>query len=206
MATRNPQTSLADETAIQRTVESLKSRNIDTIVVENGEAAREKLIALVPNGAELFKGTSETLDSIGYSDYVRQSGRYKYLNGAIAAETDPARQRELRRLSSVAEYFVGSVHAVAQTGEVVIASGSGSQLGAYAYGAKHVIWVVGTQKICPTLGDAIARVRGYALEKHDQWLMEHGRSASPLGKLLIYENEQATGRVQMVLIKQKLGW
>src|SRR5919106_39086 len=187
MATRNPQTSLADETAIQRTVESLKSRNIDTMVVKNGEAAREKLIALVPNGAELYKGTSETLDSIGYSDYVRQSGRYKYLNGAIAAETDPARQRELRRLSSVAEYFVGSVHAVAQTGEVVIASGSGSQLGAYAYGAKHVIWVVGIQKICPTLGDAIARVRGYALEKHDQWLMEHGRSASPLGKLLIYE-------------------
>ena len=66
--------------------------------------------------------------------------------------------------------------------------------------------MVGTQKICPTLGDAIARVRGYALEKHDQWLMEHGRSASPLGKLLIYEDEQATGRVQMVLIKQKLGW
>lgn len=206
MVTRNPQTSWADDTAIQRTVASLKSRNIEAMVVENGEAAREKLIQLIPDGAELFKGTSETLDSIGYSDYVRESDRYKYLNGAIAAETDPAKQRELRRLSSVAEYFVGSVHAVAETGEVVIASGSGSQLGAYAYGARHVIWVVGTQKICPTLTEAIARVRGYSLEKHDQWLVEHGRSASPLGKLLIYENEQAPGRVQMLLIKQNVGW
>jgi hypothetical protein len=82
MATRNPQTSWADDTAIQRTVASLKSRNIEAVVVESGEAAREKLIQLVPDGAELFKGTSETLDSIGYSDYVRQTDRYKYLNSA----------------------------------------------------------------------------------------------------------------------------
>lgn len=206
MATRNPRTSLADDTAIQRTAAALKSRNIDVVVVDNGDSAREKLIEMVPDGAQLFKGTSETLDTIGYSDYVRNTDRYNYLNAAIAAETDPAQQRELRRLTSVAEYFVGSVHAVAETGEVVIASGSGSQLGAYAYGAKRVIWVVGTQKICPTLSDAIARVRGYALDKHDQWLMEHGRSASPLGKLLVFENEQNAGRVQMILIKQSVGW
>ena len=206
MATGKSLTSMADDIAIQRTVASLKSRNIDALVVESGDAAREKLIELVPDGAELFKGTSETLDSIGYSDYVRQSDRYKYLNGVIAAEADPAKQRELRRMASVAEYYVGSVHAVAETGEVVIASGSGSQLGAYAYGAKQVIWVVGTQKICPTLEDAINRVRGFSLAMHDQWLVEHGRSASPLGKLLVFENEQNPGRVQMIMIKQSVGW
>ena len=206
MATGKPLTSMADDTAIQRTVASLKSRNIDALVVESGDAAREKLIELMPEGAELFKGTSETLDSIGYSDYARQTNRYKYLNGVIAAETDPAKQRELRRMASVAEYYVGSVHAVAETGEVVIASGSGSQLGAYAYGAKQVIWVVGTQKICPTLEDAIARVRGFSLAMHDRWLVEHGRSASPLGKLLVFENEQNPGRVQMIMIKQNVGW
>src|ERR687895_601588 len=95
----------------------------------------------------------------------------------------------IRRLSTVAEYFIGSVHAIAETGEVVIASGSGSQLGAYVYGAKHVIWVAGVQKICPTLSNAVARVRGYALKRHDQWLEERGRAAAPIGKLLIFENE-----------------
>lgn len=206
MATGNRPTSVADETAIQRTVASLKARNVEALVVENGDAAREKLLELVPDGAELYKGTSETLDTIGYSEYVRQTDRYRYLNGIIAAEADPAQQRELRRMASVAEYYVGSVHAVAETGEVVVASGSGSQLGAYAYGAKHVIWVVGTQKICPSFDNAIARVRGFALAMHDKWLEDHGRSASPLGKLLVYENEQIPDRVQMVLIKQNVGW
>ena len=112
----------------------------------------------------------------------------------------------MRRLATVAEYFIGSVHAIAETGEVVIASGSGSQLGAYVYGARNVIWVAGTQKICPTLSDAVARVRGYALKRHDQWAVERGSAASPIGKLLVFEKEVLAGRVQMVLVKESLGW
>jgi L-lactate utilization protein LutB len=206
MTARDFQTQLADHATIQRTVEALRARNIDALVAESSEEAREKLIRMIPEGAEVFKSTSATLDTIGYSDYLRQSARYKDLHATITAEPDPAQQRELRRLSTVAEYFIGSVHAIAETGEVVIASGSGSQLGAYVYGAKHVIWVAGVQKICPTLSDAVARVRGYALERYDQWLEERGRAAAPIGKLLIFENEQAAGRVSLILIKENLGW
>ena len=104
------------------------------------------------------------------------------------------------------DYSIGSVHAVAETGEVVVASGSGSQLGAYVYGAKHVIWVMGTQKICPSLSDAIARVRGYAVERHDQWLEARGRGPGPIGKMMIFENESIQGRVRMILIRERLGW
>jgi L-lactate utilization protein LutC len=206
MTARDFQTQLADHATIQRTVEALRARNIDALVAESSEEAREKLIRMIPEGAEVFKSTSDTLDTIGYSDYLRQSARYKDLHAAVTAEPDHAQQRELRRLSTVAEYFIGSVHAIAETGEVVIASGSGSQLGAYVYGAKHVIWVAGVQKICPTLSNAVARVRGYALERHDQWLEERGRPAAPIGKLLIFENEQAAGRVSLILVKENLGW
>jgi hypothetical protein len=206
MTAESPQAPLTNDATRQRLVESLKGRNVETFVAEGGEAARELLVELVPPGAELYKGTSETLDAIGYTRYLQQTDRYRYLNPEISAEPDPAKQRELRRLSSVAEYYVGSVHAVAQSGEVVVASGSGSQLAAYVYGAKHVIWVVGAQKVCPTLEDALARVRGYALERRDQWLEEHGRAASPLGKLMVFEHEQTPGRVQMIVIKQSVGW
>ena len=78
-----------DGAAIQRTVDSLRARNIEAIVVENGEAAKQKLIEMVPPGSEVFKGTSETLDSIGYSDYLQQDARYTNLNDQIAAESDP---------------------------------------------------------------------------------------------------------------------
>ena len=206
MTVEYSETRPADEAAILRTVAALQFRNVEAVVAEDGDDARQKLIAMIPDGAEVFKSTSETLDTIGYSDYFNQTDRYKNLNREMAAETDREQQRELRRLASVAEYYIGSVHAVAETGEVIVASGSGSQLGAYVYGAKQVVWVVGVQKICPNLTEAIARVRGFSVERHHQWAEESGRTAGPMGKLMIFENEQAPGRIRMVLIKEAVGW
>ena len=206
MATENRQAVQIDQAAIDRTVAGLQSRNVDSVVAENGEEARQILIDMIPDGAEVFKSTSETLDTIGYSDYIRETDRYRNLYKEISEETDRDRQRELRRLASVAEYYVGSVHAVAETGEVIVASGSGSQLGAYVYGAKYVIWVTGVQKICPTLDDALDRVKGFSVERHHEWATSQGRPAAPLGKLMIFENEQNPDRVKMVLIKESLGW
>ena len=206
MATENRQAVRIDQAAINRTVAGLKSRNVDALVAENGEQARQMLIDMIPDGAEVFKSTSETLDTIGYSDYIRQTDRYRNLYKEVSEEPDRERQRELRRLASVAEYYVGSVQAVAETGEVVVASGSGSQLGAYVYGAGHVIWVTGVQKICPTLDDALERVKGYSVERHHEWATAQGRAAAPLGKLMIFENEQNPDRIRMVLIKESLGW
>jgi hypothetical protein len=187
-------------------VEALRARNIETVVVESGDAARAKLIEMVPEGAELFNNTSETLDAIGYTAYVTHNPRYKNLHDAMVAATDPAHQRELRRLSTVAEYFIGSVQAITEAGEVVVASSTGSQIGAYVYGARYVIWVSGTQKICPTLEDAMARVRGYTLERHDRWLEAMGRTATPIGKLAIVEKETVPGRIRLILIQESLGW
>ena len=206
MALNDSSTKTADADAIQRTVESLRARNLEVALTENGEEAKLKIIEMLPVGAEVFKSTSETLDAIGFSDYLRQSTQYTNLYNAVSHETDPAKQREMRRQVTVSEYYIGSVQAIAETGEVIIASGSGSQLGAYAFGAKNVIWVAGTQKICPNLSEAIDRVRGYSMAKHDQWLADFGRGPSPMGKMMIFEHEQVVGRVRLVLIKENLGW
>ena len=206
MTLENRESTRIDQAAIDRAVDGLKSRNVDAVVAENGDEARQLLIDMIPDGAEVFKSTSETLDTIGYSDYIRATDRYRNLYLEISEEPDRERQRELRRLASVAEYYIGSVHAIAETGEVIVASGSGSQLGAYVYGAKYVIWVAGVQKICPTLDDALARVKGFSVERHHEWAIAQGRSAAPLGKLMVFENEQNPDRIKMVLIKESLGW
>jgi hypothetical protein len=194
------------EETITRTVEALKARNVDVMVVDDGAQALAKLKELVPEGSVIFNNTSETLDSIGYSDYVRQNPKYRNLHDEMEAETDPAKQRDIRRRATMADYFIGSVQAVAETGEVVVASGSGSQIAAYVYNAEHLIWLAGTQKICPGLSEAMDRVRGYTLERHDSWLQGRGRNPSPIGKLMVFENEVVAGRITMILIKESLGW
>ena len=190
-----------------QTSSALIQRNIHTSIAENAAEAKQLLMDLIPRNSEVYVSTSETLDSIGYTEHISQSNNYKSLNELVTAETDLNTQKDVRRrVTTIADYFVGSVQAISASGEVIIASGSGSQIAAYVYGAKKVFWVAGIQKICQDLPSAIERVRGYTLEKHDQWLEGYGRSAAPVGKLLIFEHEQVKERVHMILVKEILGW
>lgn len=194
------------DASLARTVEALNRRNVETVVVDDGVQALSKLKDLVPEGSVIFNNTSATLDSIGYSSYVHENSNYRNLHDEMVAEADPVKQRDIRRKATLADYFIGSVQAIAETGEVVVASGSGSQIAAYVYGAERLIWLAGTQKICPSLSDAIDRVRGYTLDRHDTWLQNQGRNPSPIGKLMVFENEVVAGRITMVLINESLGW
>ena len=197
---------LANTASIERTVKGLAAAGVETVVVETIEAAKAQLIEWIPEGVQVFVNTSETLDTIGYTEYMRGSTNYVNLHDEMDALPDPAAQREFRRGTTTADYFVGSVQAIAETGEIVIASSSGSQIGAYAYGARRVVLVAGSQKICPTLSDAIARTRGHTLERHDRWLERRGVAPTPIGKLMIIEREPVAGRIKMLLVKESLGW
>lgn len=192
--------------SISRTIAALARRNVEAVLVESRETALAKLRELVPEGSEVYVNTSETLDTIGYTDYMHGNDRYVNLHDQMMAYADPAAQREFRRQTTIADYFVGSVQAIAETGEIVVASGSGSQIGAYAYGARRLILVAGAQKICPTLAEAEARTRGFTLERHDRWLEGRGAIPTPIGKYLVMEHEPMVGRISMILIPENLGW
>src|SRR5215510_2575621 len=197
---------LPDAAAIARTVEALRARNIHVIVANTREEARHALIQLLPEGAEICDSTSETLDAIGFTAFIRGNPRYTNLYDGYAAEADLGKRNELRRRASIADYFIGSVQAIAETGEVFVASSTGSQLAPYTYAAKRVIWVVGVQKIVPTFDAAMQRVRGHTLARHDQWLADMGRAPTPIGKLGIIEHESQAGRMMVILVKELLGW
>ena len=205
MTTGNP-TAPASAESIQRTIEGLAARNVEAFLVDSREAALAKIQELVPEGSEVFVNTSETLDTIGYTGYMHGNDKYVNLHDQMTAQPDPAAQREFRRKTTTADYFVGSVQAIAETGEIVIASSSGSQIGAYSYGARRVILVAGTQKICPSLAEAEARTRGWTLERHDRWLENRGVAPTPIGKYLVMEHEPVVGRISMVLVPETLGW
>ena len=205
MSAGDPVTPASAE-SIQRTIQALAARNVEAVLLQSREDTLAKLKELVPEGSEVFVNTSETLTTIGYTEYMHDNDRYVNLHDRMMALPDPAAQREFRRKTTTADYFVGSVQAIAETGEIVIASGSGSQIGAYSYGARRVILVAGTQKICPTLADAEARTRGWTLERHDRWLEDQGRGPAPIGKFLVMEHEPVVGRITMLLVPETLGW
>src|SRR6266480_7686204 len=96
---------------------------------------------------------------------------------------------EIRRLSAAPDVMLGSAHAVTETGTLLAASMSGSQLGPYASGAGQVILVVGTQKIVSDLEEGLRRVNEYAFPLEDARAQAAYGIHSGVNKVLIINRE-----------------
>jgi hypothetical protein len=202
--------SLPTPQRVQRTVEAVNARGIHAEVVETKEAALERVQAIIPSGAVVMTGASVTLQQIGFEE-VLISGNHPWRNfkADLLAEKDPVKQSAMRREGTLAEFFLGSVNALSETGELVFASGSGSQLPAYTYTSRNVIWMAGAQKITPTLEHALRRIREYVLPLEDQRQRSLGNQAgSQINKILIIEREPAYLRrnLTLILVNQVLGF
>lgn len=199
---------LASDAALAAATQALEGRGVKTVVVENRNQALETLKTMIPAGAEVMTASSTTLQQIGFVDLLI-SGQHPWnnLKDQLLAEEDPERQAELRRRSVTAEYFLGSVHAVAQTGEVVTASASGSQIPPYAFSSPNVIWVVGTHKIVADVDEAFRRINQHSVPLEDARMKAEGYPGTTVGKILINHREIMPDRsVTLILVKEKLGF
>lgn len=200
---------LANAETIKRTVDALAKRGIESATVNNRKEALEKVKSLIPAGASVMNGSSRTLEEIGFVDYFKSGNHgWKNLHEEILAEKDLAKQAVLRKQAVLSDYYLGSVHAIAETGQFVIGSNSGSQLPHIVFTSPNLIFVVGAQKLTPNLDAALARVRDYVFPLEDKRMKEVGMGGSAISKLLIFEREQAfMGRkVHVIFVNQKLGF
>ncbi len=200
---------LASDETLAATTAALQARNFEPIIVATKEEALAKIKELIPAGASVMNGSSTTLQQIGFVDYLK-AGQHGWhnLHEAVLAEQDPEKQKQLRRQALLSDYYLGSVHALSQAGELVIASNSGSQLPHIVFSSPNVIFVVGTQKIAPTLADAEARLRTHVIPLEDARMKSVGMGGTALNKLFYFFGEPAyTGRkITVVLVKEKLGF
>ena len=198
---------LANQNTIDKTIEGLKGRNIHPQFVANKAEALAAIQKLIPSGATVTTGSSTTLNEIGFTELLKSGNHpWQNLKDAIVAETDPVKQGELRRQSSLAQFFLGSVHAVTEDGIALIASASGSQLAPYAFTADNVIWVVGAQKIVPNLDEAFKRVNEYVFPLEDARMKSTGAPGSVRGKWLIFEREVMPRQIHLILVNEVLGF
>lgn len=205
--TPNPEfTRLASEERIRRVAKALEANGIRTIVVENSEEAKERAMQLLPEGAQVYTNQSKTLSEIGLTAEIDDSGRFDAVRPKLSGLDRKTRGEEIRRLRSIPEYILGSVHAVTEDGRVLIASNGGSQLAPYSYGAARVIWVVGAQKIVKDLDEGFRRIEEYSYPLEDARLRSTLGVGSHIGKVLIVNQEVAPGRITLILVKQELGF
>ena len=200
---------LANMEAVQKAISALAERGIKAVVVNNHTEALKKVKSLIPKGASVMNGSSRTLEEIGFVDYLKSGNHgWKNLHEEVLAEKDPARQAILRKQAVLSDYYLGSVHAVVETGQLIIASNSGSQLPHIVFTSPNLVFVVGTQKLAPNLDAALSRVREYVLPLEDKRMKDVGMGGSAISKLLIFEREPVfMGRkVHVVFVNERLGF
>jgi len=101
---------------------------------------------------------------------------------------------------------VGSVAALTETGSLVVASASGSQLPAYAGGAAHAIWIVGAQKVVPDLEGALRRLEEHALPLESARAQAAYGQPSAVNRLLVLNAEPHPGRGTVLLLRESIGF
>lgn len=202
-----PWNTLADDATIAKTIDALKQNGVDASVVATGIEANKKVLFLIPDGAEVMTMSSVTLDGIGLTQDINGSGRFQPVRDKLYSMNRDTEHVAMLKLGAAPEWSVGSVHAVTQDGHLLIASNTGSQLPAYAYGSAHVVWVVGTQKIVADVDEGIKRIYEYTLPlESDRARKAYGVAGSAVNKLLIINKELVPGRLTVILVKENLGF
>jgi L-lactate utilization protein LutC len=200
---------LATDESIQVTSKNLTEHGFIPIIVNSGKEALEKILTLIPEHATVMNGASKTLEEIGFTEYFKSdSHNWKNLHKGILEEKEPTKQLQRRREAVVSDFYLGSVHAVSESGELVIASGTGSQLSHLVFTSHNVILIVSTQKITPTLSDAIIRLDEHVLPLENENMMKKLGKGTMKSKTLLFHRESPLfGRkIYVILVKEKLGF
>jgi len=197
----------SDET-IERTADALRAKGYAVHVVENGDEAREVVLGLLPEGAEVGQGASTTLDVIGISDAIEGSGRFDAVRKRTRSMDRSTAEglRAMRKLGVGPDWYVNSVHAVTVDGTFVDVSNTGSQLAPLAFGAGEVIFVIGSQKIVPDLETAMRRIEQHTLPLENQRMQGLYGTDSEIKKVLIIHKEFRPSRFTVVLVKEPVGF
>lgn len=198
---------LPDDETIEATVSSLEANGFEVVVVDSREEALDAVQSQIPAGASVMNGHSTTLEEIGFVDYLGEGDHeWESLPDEIWSIDDDEERQAARRDSQTADYFLGGINAISQTGELVAADRSGSRVGAYPFAAGNVVIVSGVNKIVPTLDDALDRLEDVAYPLENERAQEAYGVDSAIAKQLIFRQELEEGRTTVVLVREQLGY
>ena len=199
----------ATKEIIEKTVNALNSKGIETFVLKNKIEALNKIKELIPQGVSVMNGSSVTLEQIGFIEYLKSGDHgWNNLHQIILEEKDPVKQTVLRKQSVLSDYYLGSVHALVENGEFIIASNTGSQLPHIVFTSPNLIFVVSTKKIVPTLAEAMKRLEEYVFPLENNHMKEKYGIGTSLNKIVTFKNENPMiGRkIRIILVEEDLGF
>ena len=209
MTTPVPSTTFAEPASAQRlerAAAALTEHGFAVEILDDAAAARVRIRDLIPEDASVYTGASETLRLSGILDDINTSGRYQAVGPRVMAMDRATQAAEIRRLLASPDVAIASVAAVTETGSLVMASASGSQLPAHAGGAGQRIWIAGAQKVVPDLATAMRRVEEHSLPLESARAQRVYGVPSAVNRLLVLHADYQPGHGTVLLLREASGF
>src|SRR4029453_939031 len=130
-------TALPDEETLAATVVALEEHGFSVEVVDDLDAAREAVLARIPEGSSVMTNPSVTPQETGIAAAVDEGGRYESARNKMMALDFATQLQEMKAIAGQPDFALGSVHAITRDGALVVASASGSQLASHVWGATN---------------------------------------------------------------------
>lgn len=145
-----------NELLSQKVIAGLKSRNMTGYFAATKEDAKRKALELIPEKSSVTMGGAMSAHEIGLVDALK-GGDYNFI------DRDAMEDKRAAMLAAYdADYFIASANAMTDDGIIVNIDGNANRVSAIAQGPKHVIFIVGMNKICDDLDGAMKRARNVA--------------------------------------------
>ncbi|MBP5554817.1 MAG: lactate utilization protein [Lachnospiraceae bacterium] len=195
-----------------RVIKGLESRNMKGYYADNREDALRIALELIPEKSSVTMGGAMSAHEIGLVDALKE-GNYAFL------DRDKAEDKRAAMLAAYdADFFLTSANAMTEDGVMVNIDGNSNRVSAIAQGPKHVLVIVGMNKICPDVDAAMKRARNVAAPINAQ---RFGLS-TPCAKtgscmnckspdticcqFLITRFSRHEGRIHVILVNDSLGF
>lgn len=195
-------------------IEVLKSCGYDANFVKTKEEAFELAKTYIKPNMSVGLGGSVSVQEIGLLDYLLNNKDITVHNQYEAGITMDE-NIERRRKGLVSDIFVTSTNAITKAGELVNADGSGNRVAAFSYGPKHILLIVGVNKIVDNVDAGFKRVMEVAALKN---INRMNSKAIELGKEPKYnldniankfswmKADDIKGRIIIILVDEELGY
>ncbi len=154
-----------NELLAKKIIPALESRNMKAYYAESKEAALKTALELIPEGSSVSWGGSMSIQEIGLTSALHE-GNYKVYDRAMAKSQEEKEQ--IARKAFDCDYFLASSNAISEDGIMVNIDGHANRVAALAFGPRHVLMIIGMNKVVRTEEDAQSRAKHIAAPMNAQ--------------------------------------
>lgn len=205
----------AFKNAAEGIIKNLEKRNMEGYYFDDSASCVKAIINLMEEGSVVSWGGSESVKECGLMDAI-QGGKYTLIDRMTAKSPEEA--REIFSKTVLADYYLMSTNAITMDGELINIDGNGNRLACLIHGPKHIIMVVGMNKLVSTVEEGYDRVRDIATPANTVRLNKNtpcahtgrcGNCLSPdciCNQVVITRRSGHPGRIKVFFVAEELGY